>query len=219
MWPVVANSLGVVLAAAVVYFVVMGLLQWRRTRQRICRADAMGFHFGPEDLFDMPSRFGDFALFGIGHSACAHNVSDGRVEQWPVRTFDFHYESGHGTRRQGRHYVVAAFETQADLGEFVLWSEEDAEASPIALRYGARAVEGWRCVGGGPVAEALAEQMGEFAAAGGSIEARRGVLLLSAPAGGDVAEADVIAKVARILRGLFPADKLADKAVDKSAGA
>ena len=69
-----ANLLGVVLVASVAYFVVMGLRQWRRTRRMVCRADAMGFHFGPEDLFDMPTRFGDFALFGIGHSSRAHNV-------------------------------------------------------------------------------------------------------------------------------------------------
>jgi hypothetical protein len=202
-----ANVLGAVLAAAVAYFVVMGLLQWKRSRRLVCQANAMGFHFGPEDLFDMPTRFGDFALFGIGHSCRAHNVSDGRVEQWPVRTFDFHYEAGHGTRRQGRHYFVVAFETHREIGQFLLWSDEDADAAPICLRHGARQQEGWSCLGGGPLAEQLAAEMGQFALAGGSIEARRNVLLLSVPVRRGGPDMDLIAPAAKILRRMFPADK------------
>ena len=200
-WP---SLLGTVLAGAVAYFIVLGLRQTRRARQLACQALALGFRFDREDPLELPARLGDFTLFGIGHSPRAHNVTTGRVGGWAFRTFDFQWEGGHGTAREARSYVVAAFETEREIGQFVLWSEEDSGSPPVAVQAGARMLACWSCLGGGPLADALADELDDFGRGGGSIEARRQVLLLACPMKRGGVSMGVIERAAGVLSRLFP---------------
>lgn len=199
-WPLV---LGTVLVGAVLYFLVLGFRQARRARQLVHQALAMGFRFDKRDFSDLPFRLGDFVLFGIGHSPRVRNVTTGRVDGWAFRTFDFHFECGHGTAREARSYVVAVFEVERDIGQFLLWSEEDSGALPVAMQAGARTMECWSCLGGGPLADALADELDDFGRGGGSIEARRQVLLLACPLRQGGVNMPVIKRAAMVLGGLF----------------
>ena len=196
--------LGSLLAGVVLYFVILGFRQTRRARQLVGRALALGFRFDRKDLLDLPGRLGDFVLFGIGHSPRVRNVTTGCVGGWAMRTFDFHFECGHGTARESRSYVVAAFETEREIGQFVLWSEEDAGDSPVAAQVGARMVECWSCLGGGPLADALAGELDDFGRGGGSIEARRQVLVLACPMAQGGVSMPVIERAVKLLAAVFP---------------
>lgn len=170
-----------VLLASVISFVVMGLVQVRRSNALARQANQRSFRFSPEDQFAMPARFADFALFRSGHSLRAHNVTDGRLIGWPVRAFDFRYEVGHGPRRQTRHYVVTVVETDLELDEALLWSDRDASAMPVSARRRDGHVGCWSYLGSGRLAGALASGFEPFGKAGGSIQARRGVLMFCKP--------------------------------------
>lgn len=198
--------LGAVLAGAVAYFVALGLAQTRRAGRLVRQALDMGFRFETEDALDLPGRLSDFVLFGIGHSPRVRNVTTGTVGGWSFRTFDYHCEGGHGTAREARAYVVAAFETGRDIGQFLLWSEEDSGSPPVAVRAGARMRECWSCLGGGPLAEALAAELDDFGRGGGSIEARRQVLVLACPLRQGGVSMGVIEHAAGVLGRLFPAE-------------
>lgn len=197
--------LGTVLAGAVAYFVGLGLAQSRRARRLVRQALDLGFRFEKEDSLDLPGRLGDFVFFGIGHSPRVRNVTTGTVGGWPFRTFDFHCEGGHGPAREARSYVVAAFETGRDIGQFLLWSEEDAGSPPVAARAGARMRECWSGLGGGPLADALAADLDDFGRGGGSIEARRQVLVLACPLRQGGVSLAVVEHAAGVLGRLFEA--------------
>ena len=133
--------------AAGVGFAIGGWLQVRR-RDRLARtAHEAGLLFSAEDPFDAPRRYVRFAMIGGGHSGRAANVTYGRVRGFAVRAFDFRYEVGHGTRRQGRRYAVIAVE---DLGAFppvLLWRRRDADLAPLAARQTAGRAGEWDCRG------------------------------------------------------------------------
>lgn len=195
--------LGTVLAGAVLYFVALGFRQTRRTGRLVLQALERGFRFDKKDLIDLPNRLGDFVLFGLGHSPRVRNVTTGCVGGWAIRTFDFHFECGHGTARESRSYVVATFETEREIGQFLLWSEEDAADPPVAVRAGPRMVECWSCLGEGPLVDALAVELDDFGRGGGSIEARRQVLLLACPLRQGGVSMPVIERAANAMAGLF----------------
>lgn len=197
--------LGALLAGAVAYFLMLGLAQVRRARRLVRQALARGFRFDTEDSLDLPGRLGDFVLLGIGHSPRVRNITTGTVGGWSFRMFDFHCEGGHGPAREARSYVVAVFETERDIGQFLLWSEEDAGSPPVAARAGARIRECWSCLGGGPLADALAGELDDFGRGGGSIEARRQVLLLACPLRQGGVSWALVEHAAGVLGRLFPA--------------
>jgi hypothetical protein len=170
-----------ILAAAIASFFVMGLWQIRR-RDALCReATEAGLRFSPSDLFDVPRRYGRFALITCGHSPRGHNVTYGRLSGVPVRAFDFFYELGHGTRRSARRYGVVVAETDLELPPVLMWNDADAELAPLAARPGEGRLGCWSCSGDRRLAEALQEACGGLASAGASVQTSGHVLMLCVP--------------------------------------
>lgn len=171
----------VVLTAAVVSFVVMGLSQIRRTRALARVAHKLGLRFSADDPFDLPRRYADFALIANGHSPHANNVTYGRLAGRLVREFDFRYEVGHGTQRAGRHYHVVVLETDRKLPDLLMWNDSDAEAAPLRCRGIDGHVACWSYRGNSALAAALADAREELADQGTSIEAGAGGLMVFTP--------------------------------------
>jgi hypothetical protein len=157
-------------AAAVIAFAVGGAIQARR-RNRLARAaHEAGLLFSADDPFDVPRRYGDFALIGAGHGGRATNVTYGRLGGLPIRAFDFRYEIGHGTRRHTRHYAVVVVETGAPLPKFSLWSSREDDLAPLAVRQAEGSLGGWDYRGEG-ASRVLASLSGGLARAATGIEA------------------------------------------------
>ena len=170
-----------VLAASVISVGIMALMQIARTRRLAGEADAIGMRFAPEDPFDAPRRYADFALVNNGHSPRASNVMYGRLGGRAVRAFDFRYEIGHGTRRVTRHYDVVVIETDSELPASLMWHQDDREFAPLAVRSGAQA-DIWSISGDLAFIEKARPPLDALAAAGAvSMQSCGTVLMLFAP--------------------------------------
>ena len=168
-----------VLIVSVVSFVVMGLRQMRRTNSLARKAHEMDLHFSPSDPFDVPRRYGDFALISSGHGPRAYNVTHGHVRSVPVRAFDFRYEVGHATRRTTRHYAVIVVQTRMALGKLMMWHVDDARAAPLSS--GAVRIGKWLCCGNLELAHALAEVSGPLVDRAASAEVRNDTIMFCIP--------------------------------------
>jgi len=146
-----------VLVISVVSFVVMGFRQWRRTNSLARKAHEMQLHFSASDLFDVPRRYGGFAMISNGHGPRACNVTHGHIQKSLVRAFDFRYEVGHATRRETRHYAVIAVQTRMRLGKLVMWHIDDAHAAPLSNAPGSRSMGKWICRGDMELARVMVE--------------------------------------------------------------
>jgi len=175
-----------VLGVSVVSFVVMGLRQLHRTNSLARKAHEMGLHFSPNDLFDVPRRYGDFALISRGHGPRAYNVTHGRFGRLPVRAFDFRYEVGHATRRMTRHYSVIVAQASVTLGKVVMWNLDDAQAAPLSAGTSAGRVDRWACCGDLQLARVMARACGGFSDSDRavSIEARDDTVMFCIPVSG-----------------------------------
>ncbi|MCJ7544716.1 MAG: hypothetical protein MUP47_09185 [Phycisphaerae bacterium] len=155
--------------ATAVGFAIGGLLQVRR-RDRLARAaHEAGLLFSAEDLFDVSRRYARFAVIGGGHGGRATNVTYGRLGGLPVRAFDFRYEIGHGTRRQGRHYAVVAVEAMEPATPLLLWRWGDLDLAPLAARQATERLGDWDCRGQG-AAQAVAKLPEALAGAATGVE-------------------------------------------------
>lgn len=172
-----------VLIATVVSFAVMGLLQIYRTRALSREAHGLGMQFSPDDPFDVPRRYADFALVQSGHSPRADNVTHGRMEGRHVRAFDFRYEVGHGPRRVSRHYKVAVVEAKRELPDVLMWNDQDAESVPFQVRNSDAHLAGWAYCGNGELAAALKDACGDLADEGTSLQTCGSTLMVFARAG------------------------------------
>jgi len=170
-----------VLVVSVAFFVVMGLRQKRRTEALSRRAHEMGLRFSVTDPFDIPRRYGDFALVANGHGGRAENVAYGRVGAWPLRGFDFRYELGHGTRRVTKLYSVVVVETELHLPTVLMWNDADVEFAPITSRHCDGRLDCWTYAGEETFARVLAGACGDLAGDAASIETRGSVLMLCVP--------------------------------------
>ncbi len=196
-----------VLAASVLTFVVMGLRRLKRTRRLARAAHEQHRRFFVDDPFDVPGRYGEFALISAGHSPRADNVTDARLFGQAARAFDFRCELGHGTRRSTRHYTVLAAETARPVGRVIMWHDNDAELAPLLARCGEGHVGPWRYAGDAALAATLARAAGELSDADASIEVRDRVVLLAAPAFGRSGGREVdLPAMEGLLAALQPAD-------------
>ena len=171
-----------VLLAAVVSFVVMGVGKVRRTRRLARAAHGHDMRFFPDDPYDAPRRYGEFAVISSGHSPRANNVTDGRLVGRGLRAFDFRCELGHGTRRTTRHYCVVVAEADCRVEDLLLWNDADAELAPLAARDSHGQVGPWSYQGPAGAAAAVAEASGGLGPRGASIEVRGSTVLVAAPA-------------------------------------
>lgn len=117
---------------AVATFAVMGILQARRRVKLASLANELGLRFSEEDPFDVNRRYGEFALFGSGHSLVAENFAYGQLDLWPFRAFDFNYEAGHGTSRITRRFGVLLLELPQSLAPLLLWQNSQACSFSVA---------------------------------------------------------------------------------------
>ena len=145
------------LGVSLVSFVVLGLLNRRRTRHLARWANGKGMRFSAGDIFAVSRRYARFAIVGAGHSPQASNVTYGRCNGLPVRAFDFRYEIGHGTRRLTKHYGVIVIETDRPLPKALVWHETDVDCAPMPIRAANRRLDGWRFAGDERAALALVE--------------------------------------------------------------
>jgi len=170
-----------VLVASVISFVVMGLRQLCRTNSLARKAHEMDLHFSPSDPFDVPRRYGSFALISSGHGPRAYNVTHGRVRGVPVRAFDFRYEVGHATRRMTRHYAVIVVHTHMVLDKLVMWHVDDVQAAPLSSGACTTRIDKWMCCGDLALARALVEASGPLADQAASAEVRNGTIMFCIP--------------------------------------
>jgi len=150
----------VVLAAALVSFLLMGLSKARRTRRLARLAHEQGRRFFRDDPYAVACRYAGFAMISCGHSPRAHNVTDGRLEGRPIRAFDFRCELGHGTRRVTRHFRVAAADLPAPPGDLLMWHDSDSEFAPLAARDSEGRLGAWNYRGRTDLAAAVAGALG-----------------------------------------------------------
>ncbi len=199
----------VVLIASVISFVVMGLLQHRRTYALGRTAHEKSMRFSPEDPFDVSRRYANFALIGGGHSPRAANVTYGRVGQVGVRVFDFCYELGHGTRRITRRCNVVVVEADFDIPPVLLWSDRDAALGPLAARRRSGHVRCWSYSGRSAVAATVADACSSLAGRAVSIETKGSTLMISGPASrgrdGYIVRPEQVPPIIDSLRGFLPA--------------
>lgn len=151
-----AILIGVWVVAAI-SMAVMGWRDHRRANALARKAHEMFMKFSIDDPFDIPRRYGPFAVIATGHSVRAGHVTYGRLEGVSVRAFDLRYELGHGTRRSTRFYGVIALESPADLGDVLLWNQREDQAVPVAAQMNEGRLDGWSFRGDRALAERLAD--------------------------------------------------------------
>ena len=174
--------LSMFLLAAVVTFTVMGLAQWKRSRALGRWANHNAMRFSPDDTFDVPNRYGQFALISSGHSPCVHNVTYGRWHGLPVRAFDFHYEVGHGTRRITRRYSVVLVKSDKPLESLLLW--RDTDFARIAQACADGKVSSWSFMGSSAQAHEFARICQDLDRSGACIEVADSTIMFGLPGSG-----------------------------------
>jgi hypothetical protein len=179
----------VLLGGGVVGFVILGLRhRWRRRRLAM-RCMAAGLEFVPNDPFNAPRYFCDFALMSAGHSPRAQNVSQGRAGGARLRAFDFGYEVGHGIRRSSRQYTVLVLEGEHGLKDVLMWHRDDAGGAPLQAAQAESLIGPWVYGGDAETAARLARACEPLATVRASLQVIRGVLMICAPAmGGETYE-------------------------------
>jgi hypothetical protein len=171
------------LLAAGISFLAMGMVQWYRARELAGFSHERSLRFSRDDPFELPVRFGQFALLACGHSPSASNVAYGQCGAWSVKAFDFRYEVGHGTRRMGRYYSVVLIDTSLFLPEVLMWNTADADNAPLGVRQNDGQTGCWVYTGNGVLAEILKDAAGSLGQRGLSLQAHGCVLLLALPTG------------------------------------
>lgn|GEM_PF-1029385 len=169
------------LPAAVVCFVVMGLLKHRHTQALGRLAHERALRFSPEDPLDLVSRYAGFALLSAGHSAQAQNVTHGRAGGVPFRACELSYEVAHGAVRMIRRYAAFWVEFAEDLPPVLLWNDRDAERAPAAVHLCDRRKASWRVLGDDPLASLLAGRCEALAGEGVSMQTCGRALMLCFP--------------------------------------
>ncbi len=172
----------VTLLASLISFTIMGLKRSARTRVLAKDSHKRGFRFSREDPFNVPVRFGEFAIISCGHSPRAYNVMYGRLGNWSIRAFSFRYEVGHGTRRLTRRYGIVVISTEHKLPGVLMWNDGDADQSPLEVKHGEGHIECWSFVGNSKLAEVLGKKAASLGERGLGMQIRGGLLMLSVPA-------------------------------------
>lgn len=169
------------LLAASISFTVMGLRHWAHTKSLARHAHKRGILFSREDPFDIPIRFGEFAIISCGHSPRAYNVMHGQLGRWGVRAFTFRYEVGHGTRRTARHYGIVVVEMNCELSDVLMWNTSVDDQVPLEVRNSNGQVLCWSFVGSKKMADVVSSSALGLGEKGLSIQIRENYLMLAMP--------------------------------------
>ncbi len=169
------------LIAASISFAGMGLGTMLRRRRLAGDAHGSGMKFFPDDPYDVPRRYADFAVISSGHSPCANNVTAGGLGGRVLRAFDFRCELGHGTRRLTRRYSVVVAETLEAQSSLLMWHAGDADLAPLAARNMQGRVGQLNYRGCREMAQAAERACQRLDQAMPSIEVRGSVVLIAAP--------------------------------------
>ena len=183
------SLLVVLLVGGVIGFAILGLRQRWRRRRLAMRCAARELEFVPNDPFNAPCYFSDFALMSAGHNPRAQNVSQGPLNGWRLRAFDLGYEVGHGIRRNSRQYSVLVLEGAHDLSDVLMWHRDDASGAPMRAAQGERLIGPWVFSGDAATASRLSHACEVLTGVQASLQVVRGVLMICAPAmGGETYE-------------------------------
>ncbi|MDO8587703.1 MAG: hypothetical protein Q7T82_11760 [Armatimonadota bacterium] len=94
-------------AAFVVIAIVLTLRAQQKRREALLQlALQLGAEFYAEDHFNIDSRADWREEFSQGHSRRVSNVISGRMDDWDLKTCDFHYKTGSG-KNESSHSVSA----------------------------------------------------------------------------------------------------------------
>jgi hypothetical protein len=170
-----------ILCLASLALLLLGLAQWRRGRHLAGAANELGLAFSVDDPFDLPRRYAGFRLMQAGHSPFADNVIFGRYRGWPLRSFDYRLEAGHGTQRHVRRYSVLSAEVAETFPAVMLWPQDSACPDPRRAEEAVPVPNGWYASGDAATARRVGQCMPPADASGMSIEIDRGLLLFCIP--------------------------------------
>jgi hypothetical protein len=174
----------VALLAAVVSFLTMGVRDAARSRAMGRQCARRGLRFDRDDPYDIPLRYGDFALLAGGHSPRATNVAHGQTPYGALRAFDFRYEVGHGARRATRCYSVVVVDSPQPRPRALLWNGDDLEQGPLALAHPDGQTGRWVHQGGGELAGRIAQAACPLDEQGLSVQTRGTRMMLFWPTRG-----------------------------------
>ena len=188
--------LAAILMGALAWFAVLGIAHHRRTNRLAVNAHRAGLQFSMGDPFGVPLRYADFALVASGHSSRASSVTFGRLGQSAIRSFDLHYELGHGTQRATRHLRGVAIETPYDLPPLQLWHDSFPGPLPLSAASSATADGPWRHAGLPEFATAVLAVLPGIGAPVYTCQAQGGTILLFLPLSAPVIPPDVLTQLA-----------------------
>ena len=113
-----------ILGFVVVAFVIGRMMEKKRTAAMQDAANRLQIDFHPEDSLSLQVRFGNFNLFGQGHSKKLWNVFAKNDEGVEVFVFDYKYTIGHGKHSHTHNQtVVAVSDPELTLPDFTLGPE------------------------------------------------------------------------------------------------
>ncbi|MCK4624807.1 MAG: BatA domain-containing protein [Phycisphaerae bacterium] len=150
------------LGVGIVVLIWMGWSRRRRLNMLSRKAGEMGMRFSANDPFDMARRHSGFILASAGHSGRAENIIHGRYDGWHLRAFDYYFEVGHGSRRLSRRYSVIAADTDLDLGDVLMWSDDDTDNVPLIARTPTGRIGQWMVISGMEFAETVADAFSDY---------------------------------------------------------
>ena len=173
--------LSVILLAAMIFFAAMGTSRSKRSRWLSRKASEVGLRFSPEDIFNAPRRYSQFAPVRAGHSAQANNLLYGHKDGVSLRAFDFRYEIGHGTKRLTKNYHLIVVETGVEIPSVILWNDLDIAGAPLDVHGTEEHVDGWICLGFRPLADILSRRCLALAQDGLSMQTCGSLLMFCLP--------------------------------------
>ncbi len=174
----------ILIAALGVGVVVLAWMGWSRRRRLLALAriaHETGMRFSPDDPFDLTRHYSGFVLPSAGHSGRAENVVFGRYDGWVLRAFDYYFEVGHGTRRMSRRYSIITADTDLDLPDLLMWSSDDTEHVPLAVRRPLGQAGQWMVITGMKFAGTMVEAFSNYSDRPIDLQINNGSVMICSP--------------------------------------
>lgn len=121
------------LVVALIVLVVIGAVfsyLWEKKRREAFRAFAerIGFIYRSGRDYDLPSRYDFLERLDLGQNRYALNILEGTCDGFPIRIFDYHYETTSTDskgRRQTHHHWLSLFilNLSKDFPELLIYPE------------------------------------------------------------------------------------------------
>ncbi|MCB1228649.1 MAG: hypothetical protein KDN19_00185 [Verrucomicrobiae bacterium] len=142
-------------AVVVVVVIILTHLQEKKRREELgALAERFGLRFSPGKYRKFDHRYPAFQFLGTGSNRYAENVIHGKVGEFAIEAFDYHYEThstdGKGNTQTHHHrFTVVAFETPFPLANMTVrpegifdkisaafgWDDIDFESAEFSRRF------------------------------------------------------------------------------------